>query len=201
MLLPLVEYYLLRGLGDKAYTSSGSSGSYIYTPLKKYNYSSSMYYDAYTRLTIGNANGYQPTLKCNGTVLDKFATVSGVSNETPMYVSAITADEIVYAVGKYGEENDNYYLINNYQMSNVNYFWSLSPGYFDGYGDGAFGVRDYLSLSDYSVNIDLGAFRPSVSLASSAVISEGEGTLEKPYIIGWLNKSTKKGWLIIFILL
>ena len=36
-------------LGDKAYTRSGSSGSYTYAPLEEYNYSSSMYYDAYTR--------------------------------------------------------------------------------------------------------------------------------------------------------
>jgi hypothetical protein len=77
-----------------------------------------MYYDAYTRLTSGNANGYQPTLKCNGTILNEFADVSGVSSKAPMYVSAITADEIVYAGGKYGSANGNYYLINNYQKSN-----------------------------------------------------------------------------------
>ena len=91
---------------------------------------------------------------------------------------AITADEIVYAGGKHGAVNGNYYLIN----TNHSYFCSLSPLDFSGTYDGAFSV-DYDGPLNYgSVNGNL-AFRPSVSLASSAVISEGEGTLESPYII------------------
>ena len=171
-------------LGDKAYTRSGSSGSYTYTPLEKYNYSSRMVYDASTRLERDNANGYQPTLKCNGTVLDKFATVSGVSIEAPMYVSAITADEIVYAGGIHlFSENKNYYLINDYQKSNFSDFWSLSPsGYFDG-DDFAFSVynRGYIATD---VLLNNHEFRPSIQLKSSIEISSGEGTLEKPYVIG-----------------
>ena len=171
-------------LGDKAYTRSGSSGSYTYTLLKEYDYSSSMYYDSYTRLTGGNANGYQPILKCNGTLLDKFATVSGVSEEAPMYVSAITADEFVFAGGKYGEGNGNYYLLNNYQESSYSYFWSLSPYNFNGSNDLAFYTYSNGIWSDSPVNRSDFAFRPAISLASSAVITSGDGTISSPYIIG-----------------
>lgn len=174
-------------LGDKAYTRSGSSGSYTYTLLEdtssNYLSKTSFYYDAYTRLNSGNANGYQPTLKCNGTILNEFADVSGVSSKAPMYVSAITADEIVYAGGKYGAVNGNYYLLNNYQKSNIYYFWSLSPNLFNGSNAYAFYVS-HRGILFYNVVYGSNAFRPSVSLASSAVITGGEGTLESPYIIG-----------------
>ena len=173
-------------LGDKAYTRSGSSGSYTYTLLEdtssNYLSKTSFYYDAYTRLSSGNSNGYQPTLKCNGTILNEFADVSGVSSKAPMYVSTITADEIVYAGGKLVAGNYNYYLMNNYRKDSYS-FWSLSPGSFYGSDDYAFRV-DY-SGDVYDLNVDYNlAFRPAVSLTSSAVITEGVGTLESPYIIG-----------------
>ena len=170
-------------LGDKAYTRSGSSSNYTYTLLEKYNYSSSMYYDAYTRLNGGYANGYQPTLKCNGTVLDKFATVSGVSSEAPMYVSAITADEIVFAGGSSSQRNYDYYLMNEFNIGNC-YFWSLSPYHFESIygGDSVLIVDDTGTLNDYNVYIP-DNIRPAVSLASSAVISSGEGTIENPYVV------------------
>jgi len=65
-------------LADKAYTQSGSSPNYTYTLLEEYNYSSNMYYDSYVRL-YGNSTK-EPTLKCTGTIMDKFESVT--YNET-----------------------------------------------------------------------------------------------------------------------
>ena len=176
-------------LGDKAYGRSYSLGSYSYTYLEEYNYSIYMYYDAYTRLSGENKDGYQPTLKCNGTKLQEFANVSGVSSKAPMYVSAITADEIVYAGGKVdaidtvGTGNSNYYLLNNYQKSNSIFFKALSPSYFGPYGnDMVFYVHSDGRLDSCHLGY-VGSFRPVVSLLSSAEITEGIGTIENPYVI------------------
>ena len=111
-----------------------------------------------------------------------------------MYVSALTADEISFAGGKVYSANGNFYLLNeNFKSGNAGYynFWSLSPVGFDGSYDYAFnGANDLaFNLNDDGrmgydgVNYNR-AFRPAVSLASSAVITSGEGTLESPYIIG-----------------
>ena len=175
-------------LGDKAYTRSGSSGSYTYTLLEEYDYSLTMYYDAYTRLTSGNANGYQPTLKCNGTVLDKFATVSGISSEAPMYVATLTADEIVFAGGTVYGGNENYYLINNFQKSDYTWpFWLLSPDSFDGYSDNAFLVQGDGTLGSNEVytsgSYENNSFRPAVSLIARTQISSGNGTISNPYVV------------------
>ena len=109
------------------------------------------------------------------------------TNPTPMYVGAITADEIVYAGGKAYSTNGNFYLLNdNFKNGNFDYyyFWSLSPSYVFGSAyDYAFFLIFDGSMDDDRVASDI-AFRPAVSLASSAVITSGEGTLESPYVIG-----------------
>ena len=125
-----------------------------------------------------------PTLKCPVETMETFK-----DNTPPMYVGTLTADEIVYAGGKVSENNPNYYLINKWQNSNSKSFWSLSPKDFYNISDAAFfvlsdgglGTDGYVNSGGEYGNF---AFRPSVSLVSSAVISSGEGTLEKPYVIG-----------------
>lgn len=172
-------------MADNGYSRSGSSGSYEYTLLNDAQMLDNkvavtpFYYDSYTRLNSGSANGYQPTLKCTGTVMNDWDD----TDKTAMYVGALTADEIVYAGGKVGANNYSYYLLNDYQRGKSLYFWSLSPFSFGSSGDFAFCVGNYGSLSSKYVN-NVGSFRPSVSLASGAVITSGNGTLENPYIIG-----------------
>ena len=100
-------------------------------------------------------------------------------------IGTLTADEIVYAGGDESVNNANYYLINDYQTSNSKWFWSLSPSYFRNSRDDAFFVgSDGILFVNGGVSSGGHVFRPSVSLKSSAVITSGEGTLEKPYIIG-----------------
>ena len=166
-------------LADKAYASESADVTTA-TPLTeaeklaKQNSYSSYYYDSYVRL-MGNSTK-QPTLKCNGTKMDKFG------DKTTMYVGALTADEIVYA-GADANWNSNYayYLLNDYQRGKSLWWWALSPYDFYGTYDRAFFVS-YNGYLDYNYVFGASALRPSVSLKSSTLINAGgEGTLAKPY--------------------
>lgn len=170
-------------LDDTAYTSGSSTSGTPLTEEEKTNYyngttSGSFYYDSYIRL-VGQSTK-TPTNKCNGTILNQY------NDNTDMYVSTITADEIIYAGGKYGSTNYGYYLLNDYQRINSNYYWwSLSPvGWFGSYS-GSF-IVDYVGLLDSSyVNHYRGlGSRPAVSLKSSTSISGGDGTKNNPYTVG-----------------
>ena len=169
-------------LNDKAYATSSDNTTALTSQemLDKQIKGTTFYYDTYVRLDGKTTK--EPTLKCNGTNMNKFA------DNTDMYVGTLTADEIVYAGGKVGTNNPNYYLINNYQNSNGLFFWSLSPydfGSFDGNGDRAFGVDfgGYLSYVDVDNNGGF-SFRPAVSLLSSVQITGGNGTKANAYTIG-----------------
>lgn len=179
-------------LGDAGYSRTGSSNSdYTYTLLNETQMmdnkikGTSFYYDSYVRLSGANKDGFQPTLKCNGTIMNDWD--DNETDPTPMYVGGITADEMVYAGASWTKNNLNFYLMNDsFKNGELDYyyFWSLSPDYFGSASDYAFGLYDDGNVSGSLVNNYNGAFRPAVSLASSAVISSGEGTLESPYVIG-----------------
>ena len=135
------------------------------------------YYGALTRIYTNK----KPSLKCTGTKLTEF------KDETDMYVGTLTADEMSFAgaIVSSVSSNYNYYLMNTYVKDNLLNWWSLSPYYFDEEdgSDYAFslGLNGYLNYSDVDYNL---YSRPAVSLKSGSVITEGVGTLEKPYIIG-----------------
>ena len=134
-----------------------------------------LYFDSYVRLFGKTIK--EPTLKCNGMNMNKFA------DNTDMYVGAITADEIVYAGGKVRTVNSNYYLINNYQKTNILYFLSLSTSHFYKYYDGAFN-GNYTGSVSYTFIYNNGlSFRPVVSLLPNTKVSSGNGTKEAPYIV------------------
>ena len=134
------------------------------------------YYDSKVRLEGKNVK--EPTLKCNGTNMNKFA------DNTDMYVGTLTADEIVYAGGKVYTSNPDYYLINNYQKSINLYFWSLSLYYYSDY-DHAFNVGRSGAVYSNVGNVSSASysFRPAVSLKSNTQISSGNGTKENPYVV------------------
>ncbi len=166
-------------LNDKAYFETGKYPNYTYTELSpqeildKQVKGTRFYYDSEVRLD----GTKEPTLKCNGTNMSKFA------DNTNMYVGTLTIDEIVYAGGKFRTSNPDYYLINDYHKSNGLYFWSLAPSSFDGNVDSAFSVNGDAFLIYDAVN-DNNAFRPAVSLKSSAQITGGDGTKTNPYTVG-----------------
>ena len=183
---PLASYlsYLKVGdwcLNDKAYATSNDNTTALTSQeiLDKQIKGATFYYDSYIRLDRKKI----PTLKCNGTNMNKFA------DNTCMYVGTLTADEIVYCGGKLYVSNPDYYLINNYQSSTRLYFWSLSPNYFRGsaYAADSFGARsfglDYDGQVDHSY-VDLNStlsFRPAVSLKSGISITGGDGTKDNSY--------------------
>ena len=164
-------------LNDKAYATNSDNTTALTSQeiLDNQIKNTSFYYDSNVRLT-GKAIK-EPTLKCNGTVMTKFA------DNTDMYVGTLTADEIVYAGGKVYTDNPDYYLINDYQKTNNLYFWSLSPSSFFSSVDFAFVVDRNGVVSDAYVH-HFNSFRPAVSLKSSVQITGGNGTKANAYTIG-----------------
>ena len=64
---------------------------------------------------------YTPTLTCTRT-LDKFTVSSLLGNGALTYpIGLLSTDEVMYAGGKYGTNNNTYYLYNG------NNYWTLSP--------------------------------------------------------------------------
>ena len=128
------------------------------------------YYGATQRLvsTSESAGGTGPSLKCNG-------ELSKINSK----VGLITADELAFAGYAYSQYNTTTYLQEN---ATSDYWWSLSPGYFDGsfasvwYAYGSNGGFYYFSVGGtYGV-------RPSISLKPSTNVA-GNGTSENPYVV------------------
>ena len=128
------------------------------------------YYGATQRLvsSSNSAGGTGPSLKCNG-------ELSKINSK----VGLITADELAFAGYAYSQYNTTTYLQEN---ATNDYWWSLSPGYFDGsfasvwYAYGSNGGFYYFSVGGtYGV-------RPSISLKPSTNAT-GEGTSENPYVV------------------
>ena len=163
-------------LNDKAYATESDNTTALTSQetLDKQVKNASFYYDSYVRLNGKTTK--EPTLKCNGTVMTKFA------DNTDMYVGTLTADEIVYAGGKVYAGNPDYYLINVYQKSNDLEFWSLSPNdFFNSYERAI-----YVGSDGFLGNIYVGynnALRPAVTLLSSTQITGGNGTKANAYTI------------------
>ena len=128
------------------------------------------YYDATQRLvsTSDSAGGMGPSLKCNG-------ELSKINSK----VGLITADELAYAGYARGLQNTTTYLQEN---ATSDYWWSLSPNYFNGsnaYVWGVFGA--FGSFGGNYVYIAYG-LRPSIFLKSTTNVT-GNGTSEDPYVV------------------
>ena len=171
-------------LGDAAYDNSHN----LLTDIQILDFKvkgKTFYYDSFRLLSEDFEQEPRPTLKCSGTVLNDWGDIE----KTPMYVGAITADEVVYAGGKYNVKNQNYYLVNEEFMegsageNKSDYFWTLSPISFSSHYDVSFFVGYSGSLTSYgNVGMDSNAFRPLVNLRPNVII-EGKGTIDNPYII------------------
>ena len=165
-------------LNDKAYATESDNTTALTSQeiLDKQIKGTTFYYDA--RVRLYGKTTKEPTLKCNGTNMSKFA------DNTDMYVGTLTADEIVYAGGKVSISNPDYYLINDYQKQKTLYFWSLSPSDFFYGNDLAFCVLSRGSVGSYIVHNGGLSFRPAVSLKSSVQITGGNETKANAYTIG-----------------
>lgn len=118
-----------------------------------------------------------PTLKCPNNN-DKFTNSTAIGNgKLTKMIGLITSDEVIYAGGKSGTYNQEYYLYSGA------WYWTMAPYSF---ASGRASVRNvdyYGLLSDSYVRNTGGAVRPVVSLKSDA-ISGGSGTAASPFLVG-----------------
>ena len=148
---------------DKLYSYS-SPYSLLNSTRNDLQYAGTSFYYETGRNLYGKGVTQNATLKCNGETFNS-------------KIGALTADEVVFAGGKAGTSNPNYYLVNS------SYYWrTLSLYYFLGTSDLAFGVNGNGSVSGFNVFNNY-FVRPAVSLNTGVKISSGDGTIENPYII------------------
>ena len=130
-------------------------------------------YGAYGRL----AEKRIPSLKCVQDN-DKFK-VSNASAKLDYPISLITADEVAMAGGVWNTPNSNYYLYNG------QYFWTLSPSYFESGTSLARVWVVYPSGNLHPWNSVANSFgaRPVINLKADTLITKGDGTSSAPYKI------------------
>ena len=117
-----------------------------------------------------------PTLKCANNN-DKFTKSTTIGNgKLSKMIGLITSDEVMYAGGKSGTANQEYYLYSG------KYYWTMAPYSFASGSAFVDDVGGSGRLSNYDVNFAL-AVRPVVSLKSDA-ISGGSGTAASPFLVG-----------------
>ena len=170
-----------REVGSGTYSATGSSFNYA----------------ALTRLNTNKT----PTYTCTNTD-DKFTVDTSTGNGKLTHpIALMTADEISYAGGIYGNYNANAWYFRNakegtlttsssstdasYSSTGSTWWWLLSPGYW--YGSYAYVFRVYGSslpgfLNCYNVYGASGV-RPAVSLKSCVKTSGGDGSASAPYTI------------------
>ena len=140
--------------------------------------SDNTYFGAYTRLITNKT----PSYDC-ATTEDKFTVDTSTGNGKLKYpIALMTADEIAYAGGVYGEGATIWYYSNSLLESSTGstWWWSLSPS--DWYGNSA----DVFYVCDYFHPGYLGGtygVRPAVSLKSCTLWSRGDGSSSSPYEI------------------
>ena len=145
-------------------TSNGSGGTGTTTT----------YYGGYIKLV----NSKDPTLKCKNS--SDLYTVSGSSKGNQALsnpIGLITADEVAYAGGVYGQTNTSYYLYND------TYYWTMSPyRTYPGGSTSAFLLNSNGNLDASYVHFEVGV-RPVINLASDVTIKSGNGSSSTPYEI------------------
>lgn len=133
------------------------------------------YFSTYNRIYTKRS----PSVECPNESRDGFtvSTSSGGNGKLTYPVGLLTADEVMLAGGK-TDDNRNYYLYTGQG------YWSLSPSGFINYGTNGFLVTTYGSLySGYVGRSTSNGARPSVSLVPGTKTTEGNGTVDDPYIV------------------
>ena len=148
-----------------------------------YSTSSSFDYAAYTRLVTNKT----PSYDCSVTE-DKFTVDTSTGNGKLTYpIALMTADEVSFAGGLYGNNAQTWYYYNsaNGSSTGLTWWWLLSPGNWDGsyaYVFRVYGSSNPGYLLNNNVNSANGV-RPAVSLKSCVKTSGGDGSASTPYTI------------------
>ena len=117
-----------------------------------------------------------PSLICSKAI-DRFTISSTIGNGALTYpVGLITSDEVMYAGGKGGSNNNTYYLYTN------QVYGTLSPYLYNGNYSNMSIVNSSGNILSNSVNTVRG-LRPVISLKSTDVVESGNGTSTNPYVI------------------
>ena len=148
-----------------------------------YSVSSSFNYAAHTRLGTNKT----PTYDCTDTN-DKFTVDTSTGNGKLTYpIALMTADEVSFAGGLYGDNAKTWYYYNSAKGSSTGstWWWLLSPSSWNGSYAFVFNVSgsdDPGYLDSGRVNGPYGV-RPAVSLKSCVKTSGGDGSASAPYTI------------------
>ena len=183
-----IDNWYIRNLEAKGYTKYLSTTA-VYCNDRTYTVEDYTYFGAYTRLNTNKT----PSYDCAATE-DKFTVDSSTGNGKLTYpIALMTADEVSFAGGLYGNNAPIWYYSNSLLESSTGdtYWWLLSP--YHCYGSGAYvfvvdgsSNPGYLNYS----NVDhTSGVRPAVSLKSCIKYSTGNGSASDPYTI----KETETG--------
>ena len=129
------------------------------------------YYGAYIRLANTLIN---PTFDCeNESDLYTVASSSQGNNALDYPIGLITADEVIYAGGVFGN-NTGYYLYTSES------YWTMSPSYY------STGARVFRVLSGGQLNSSNSVdntygVRPVINLSPNVTITGGNGTVNSPF--------------------
>ena len=165
-----------------------------------YSPSQTMYYAAYQRLDINKKPSYKCGNNPNGnlyrdnSIADKFTKSTTTGNGNLTYpIAQITADEIVFAGGKWATNSQTWYYYNSTgeSVTGRNYWWTMSPYYFHIIGTphvfDVHGSSDPGYLATWYVDASLPGIRPVLSLKSCVTVSGGNGSSENPYTVELSN--------------
>lgn len=172
-------------LNDYAYASSATTiyNAKLTSTQINSNYSSNTVFNYDARLRLGmSGDTFVTTNECHGNTASTY-----YNSTTPLYIGALTADEIVLAGGIVYGINLNYYLINDYQKNNSERWWTISPGRFNGSIDVVFMIKYDGYMGNQGVSNSY-SFRPAVTLKSGQRVNinyNGTGTKSNPYVIGY----------------
>ena len=194
---------------DKWYTSNLEAKGYTKYLSKTAVYcndrstSDNTFFGARTRLDTNKT----PTYDC-ATTEDKFTADTSTGNGKLKYpIALMTADEISYAGGIYGNYNANAWYFRNakegtlttsssstdasYSSTGSTDWWLLSPNLWSGSSAGVFSVggSSYPGNLNNSLVSNTRGVRPAVSLKSCVKTSGGNGSASDPYTI----KETETG--------
>ena len=166
----LLTNYIVDGTfcNDRTFASSNIGNGYSLVPTTLYS--------AYKRLN--QDSNKTATLKCSQ-ASDRFSTTTSRGNAKLTYpIALITADEVALAGGKINLKNENFYL-----QSNSN-FYTITP--FD-FGETSiysfvYELNYQGALEPYNV-ANVVELRPVINLRSDVLISQGDGTVENPFIL------------------
>ena len=154
---------------DRTLASNNTSDGYSLVPTTLYS--------AYKRL-YSDVNK-TTTLKCSQES-DQFSTTTSRGNGDLTYpIALITADEVALAGGKTHTKNEEYYLRTNGD------FWTMTPAGSDAL-IGDFRVYTVLmsgSLFQWYSIVNFLGIRPVINIRSDVLISQGDGTVENPFIL------------------